>query len=889
MKKILNKQTKQDSSKQKSKERPLPIHKIAMKSTQSEIPIYDLYKGMIIVKTKLDNRYVKIIEVSPISFSLKTSADQNRIYESFASIFSAGTTRMQFISLSLKANLKKQIDILDKEIATEKNKECAKVGELYKEKLVESQEDGIKHRFFVVFEYDGKRTTDVEKVYREMNMTENGLLQVLNACGNNVISFGDNIAEINSNVAELLYTFYNRNEIIDEPFSDKMDKVYARYSDYYKNNKYELPITDLISPKNISYYNSKYIVVNSSKKQNKLGTYYSFLYIPSNGYPPNVTAGWINNLLPLAQGIDTSVYFEKVPREMLMGKLRRNLVYTEANGNAAASNSSTLDNAIQAYGSGSYLKDGLNAGQDFFYMATMITVSGESPEEVDRKVEYIKNTFKTWGVKINECRYQEENAFLSYLPLCDLDTNIWKKAKQNVLTEGAATMYLFDDSTLNDPDGIYFGDDTSTNSLTVVDLFDTKKYSSSNVFICGQTGSGKTYSLLLMAIRMRIKHIPVYILAPEKEHEFRRVCEALGGQFIQLGAGSPNRINIMEIFKQDDEASKAIDGTSDLDTISYLSTKAESLKNFFKLLVTEPSMSTEEETLLDKAIIETYRRKGITFDNNSLIDPNDFMRKKYKPMPIISDLVNVLKENPRSERLATIIGTLTTGSAGSFNGQTNVDLNNDFTVIGLEHLKGKMLPLGIYMAMDFCWSKIKEDRTKKKMLFIDEWWKLAFNPIAAEYSLEIAKTIRAYGGGMVIATQQMEDVMAVNDGQYGKAVLNNCKTKILLHMEKQDAYDVQNLIGINDSEVKKIIAAQRGEALFVSNENNVRIKFVASDMEHQLITTDRSELAEQAKKAKQNEEIVTFDNLEEADSFENSLDLFDASSLLESEKNTQEN
>ena len=296
-------------------------------------------------------------------------------------------------------------------------------------------------------------------------------------------------------------------------------------------------------------------------------------------------------------------------------------------------------------------------------------------------------------------------------------------------------------------------------------------------------------------------------------------------------------------------------------------------------------MSTEEETLLDKAIIETYNRKGITFDNESLIDQNDFMRKKYKKMPIISDLVGVLKENPRSERLATIIGTLTTGSASSFNGQTNVDLNNDFTVIGLEHLKGKMLPLGIYMAMDFCWSKIKEDRTKKKMLFIDEWWKLAFNPIAAEYSLEIAKTIRAYGGGMVIATQQMEDVMAVNDGQYGKAVLNNCKTKILLHMEKQDAYDVQNLIGINDAEVKKIIAAQRGEALFVSNENNVRIKFVASDIEHQLITTDRSELAEQARKAKQNEEIISLSDLEDASDLSEYSALFDANDILESERN----
>ena len=857
-----------------------PTRKIAMKSTQNDIPIRDIYRGMIIIKGKPFNRYVKIIEVSPISYSLKTNSEQNRIFDTFKGVFSAGPTRMQFITLSLKANLKKQIAILDKEISEEQNEQCAEVGKKYREKLVESQEDGIEHRFFVVFEYDGKNTSDINKIYRNMLMTENTICQALESCGNRIVSFGDNTQEINTSVAEILYTFYNRNEILSEPFEKRMERVFTKYSSYYNSDDFSLSFTELVAPRNVSYLNSKYIVVNSDRKKDEPGTYYSFLYIPTNGYLGNVTAGWLNNLLPLAQGIDTTVYFEKVPREQLMGKLRRNLTYTEANGNAAANNSATADNAVEAYGSGYYLKEGLSMGQEFFYMATLITVSGKSPEEVDQKVEYIKNTFKTWGLRVKECRYQEEMCFDSALPFCDLATSIWNKAKQNVLTEGAATTYPFDDSLMNDPNGIYFGDDASTGSLVVVDLFDTKKYSSSNVFICGQTGKGKTYALLLMAIRMRIKHIPVFILAPEKEHEFKRVCDALGGQFIQMGAGSQSRINIMEIFKQDDEASKAIDGTTSADRISYPAVKAESLKNFFKLLVTAPVMTTEEETLLDKAIVETYRRKGITFDNESLYDPSDFMKQKFKEMPIISDLVEVLKEDERSERLATIIGTLSDGSANSFNGQTNVNLNNNFTVIGLEHLTGKMLPLGIYMAMDYCWSKIKEDRTKKKVLFIDEWWRLASNPIAAEYSLEIAKVIRAYGGSMVIATQQMNDILSVNNGQFGKAVLNNCKTKILLGMEKDDVDDVQRLIGINNTEAKRLKTAPRGEALFIAGGNNVRIQFIASDIEHQLITTDREELAQQAKKAKQNEVTFSFDDLETATEANDSgielSDLFEA-------------
>ena len=640
-----------------------------------------------------------------------------------------------------------------------------------------------------------------------------------------------------------------------------------------------MPFTEVVSPKNVSYFNSKYIVVNSNRKKNKAGTYYSFLYIPSNEYPNNAPPGWLSNLLPANQGFDVSVYFEKQESSTLINKFRRNLTYNEANNNAAANNSAMADMSASAYAAGSYLKDGMQAGQNFFYMATLFTVSGTSPEEVDEKVAFLKNLYKTNGIRLKECRYQEEDCFNSSFPYCSLSKGIWDKAKQNVLTEGAATINPFDDVVLNDPDGIYFGDNVSSNSLAVVDLFDTSKFPNPNVFICGQTGAGKTYLLLLIAIRMRIKHIPIYILSPEKEHEFRRVCEALGGQFIQLGAGSPNRINVMEIFKKDEEASTLIDGTDE--RISYLSEKAETLKNFFKLLITNPEMSTEEETLLDKAIIDTYKRFGITENNTSLYDPDDFMHQRFRKMPIISDLVETLRMNPDCARIATIISTLCEGSASSFNGQTNVDLTNDFTVIGLEHLKGKMLPLGIYMAMDFCWSKIKEDRTRRKMLFIDEWWKLAFNPVAAEYSIEIAKTIRAYGGGMVIATQDMRDIFAVG-GNLGESVLSACKSKIILHLEAKEAENVKELIRINDTEVQNIIDAGKGEALFIANGNNIRLKSIASKLEHQLITTDRKELARQAReKQRKNNELNVDDFLV---SKEESINLDDFLIKKESEK-----
>lgn len=850
--------------------------KKVVKSTQSEISIKDVYDGIIIVDNGSKfKEYIKILEVKPITYSLRSNGDKNRIFQTFMSLFTVCPTNLQIISMTLPANLKKQLDVLENDIENEKNPNCLLVDEAYKEKLLESQDNGLQKRFFVVFKYDGAQTDGIELISGRMRQTENSIRGILENCGNEVITEEYNSIKRNDEAIEILYTFYNRNEIIIKPYETRKNECFERYYKKFGHPNFYIPVNEIVAPNNVSYLDSKYIVINSDVKNDRYGTYYSFLYIPGKRYPDETFPNWVNSFIPMYQGVDVSFFFEKMDRNSVTNKLRKNLTYSEANNNEAKNNSALADMSEANYEAASYLKEGLKAGLEFFYMSTLITVSGYYPEEVDQKIETIKSKLKEFYVGVKECKYYEEKAFKSSLPLCNVDDFIWDKSKRNVLSDGAASSYMFDDSEMNDENGIYFGDNADTGSLISVDLFNTKKFNNPNVFICGQSGAGKTYALSLMAIRMRIKHIPIFIIAPEKSHEFIRVSKALGGQYIQIGPGSDNIINIMEIRKKDETANLEIYGNAG-DT-SYLSEKAATLKTFFKLLAND--MSIEEETLLDRAIVETYRRKGITTNNDSLIDPDDFLGEKFREMPIISDLVAVLKEDERTSRIATIISTLCSGSAKNFNGQTNVDLNNDFTVIALDTLKGNMLPIGIYMAMDFVWSKIKENTTQKKVLFIDEWWKLAFNPIAAEYSLEIAKVIRAYRGAMVIATQQMADVLAVENGKYGQAVLNNCKTKILMAMEKNDAYVVSDMVGINDTEINRIIGAPRGEGLFVSNDNNCRIKFVASNKEHELITTDGADLEAIAKKnsSKNKEDEISFDELFTAEDDGDLVDIFDVS------------
>lgn len=247
--------------------------------------------------------------------------------------------------------------------------------------------------------------------------------------------------------------------------------------------------------------------------------------------------------------------------------------------------------------------------------------------------------------------------------------------------------------------------------------------------------------------------------------------------------------------------------------------------------------------MLDEALIKTYTQFGITHDNASLY--TDTSRTVMKPMPILGDLYENLKENPLTTRLATIVSRFVTGSAQSFNRQTNVDLSNKYIVLDISELKGKLLPVGMMIALDYVWDQVKADRTKRKMVFIDEIWKLiggAANKQAAEFCLEIFKIIRGYGGGTLAATQDLSDFFGLEDGRYGRAILNNSKTKIILNLEPDEAEYVKDVLKLTRTEIRSITQFERGEALISSNSNKVPVIIKASREEQQMITTDRAEL-----------------------------------------------
>jgi hypothetical protein len=282
---------------------------------------------------------------------------------------------------------------------------------------------------------------------------------------------------------------------------------------------------------------------------------------------------------------------------------------------------------------------------------------------------------------------------------------------------------------------------------------------------------------------------------------------------------------------------------------SLLMAKIQKLHIFFSLVF--PDMTTEEREYLDEKLIEAYSKKGITFDNSSLYSDESSdtftLEQKFKPMPVLGDLYDILETDTRTHRLALLLKRLVKGSLKAFNQQTNVDLDNKYIVADISELKGDLLPIGMFIVVDLFWDRIKEDRAQKKVIFLDELWKLigtAGNRLTAEFVLEIFKVIRGYGGAAVGGTQDTADFFALEGGKYGKGIISNSSLKFVLQLEEDEVKALKKMLKLSDDETAKVTSFARGHGLFYAGVNHIAVEFRADRSESSLITTDRLELEE---------------------------------------------
>lgn len=806
--------------------------------TQDFIPIKNLEHGII---ETTDGRYIKILEIEPINFMLRSEEEQYEIICSFASWLKISPVHLQFKSITRKADSDKHIAMLRKEMETEESEQCKKLSEGYIRLIKDvGSREALTRRFFLIFRYEELRrneNSDYGQICSTLLTAEQNARAYFMQCGNNILQPKDP----DEATAEILYMFFNRRSCVEEPFHSRVDRIVL--DTMAAKNKVigidpvpHIRMAHFIAPRGIDLTHRNYIIMD--------GLYYSFLYIKGNGYPNKVRAGWMSSLINAGEGIDVDVFLRRENRSKTIDKVAQRIRLNRTKLKSMQDTSTDYEELAGSIQAGYFIKQGIaNYNEDLFYMSVFVTVSARTYEELMWRKQQMTDMLKSMDMYVSDCSFQQEDALRTVMPFLQISLKLEKKSKRNVLTSGAASTYMFTSFEMSDDTGVLLGINRHNNSLCIVDLFDTKKNKNANLNLLGTSGAGKTFTMQLLALRMRMRGIQCYIIAPIKGHEFRRACNRIGGQFIKIAPGSPHCINIMEIRHTISPEMELIDELDYSEMDSLLAQKIQQLMIFFSLLI--PDMTNEEEQMLDEALIRTYGKFGITHDNDSVYADRNAVPPKMKTMPILGDLHEELQKNEMTKRIAVIVSRFVTGSAQSFNQQTNVDLSNKYIVLDLSELKGKLLPVGMMIALDYVWDKIKSDRTKKKAIMIDEIWQLigaGSNRMAAEFCLEIFKVIRGFGGAAISATQDLSDFFGLEDGRYGRAIINNSKNKIILNLEPDEAEFVRDTLKLTKTEIRSITRFERGEALICSNNSKVPVIIKASKEEQEMITTDRAEL-----------------------------------------------
>ena len=806
------------------------------------LPIEKIANGIIYTK---DHRFVKVVEVVPINFMLRSAREQRNIIYSFVSYLKISPVKLQIKVLTRRADINRHLDTVRREMAQEDNEQCRLMQEDYLDFVQQvGSHEAVTRRFFLIFEYEPwnntRRSEQEDEAIQSLQSAVHTASNYLRQCGNEVVVH-ENEDEF---TVDVFYNLLCRNESAVKPLSVRVQEVVTQYLDKGREGEIDrIPAAEFAAPKSIDFTHGRYLCID--------GLYYTYLLVPSDGYKTQVPAGWLSLIVNAGDGIDLDMFLSRQPKERIIQRVGQQLRINRSKIKDASDTNTDFDDIDGAIRSGYFLKEGLANNEDFYYLNLLITVTAPSVEDLEWKASEIKKLLLSQDMDVCNCHFREEQAFCSALPLVSMEKGLFERGKRNLLTGGAASCYPFTSFEMCDDNGILLGVNKYNSSLIIVDIFNSAIYKNANMAILGTSGAGKTFTMQLMALRMRRKNIPVFIIAPLKGHEFHRACANVGGEFIQISPASPHCINVMEIRKVDRSVSELLDGPGI--QLSELAAKIQQLHIFFSLLI--PDMSHEERQLLDEALILTYNSKGITHDNASLEDPAN--PGHYREMPVLGDLYEILRATPETTRMAHILNRLVNGSASTFNKQTNMRLDNKYTVLDISSLTGDLLTVGMFVALDFVWDRAKADRTEEKAIFIDECWQLLSGAgatgtrLAGDFVLEIFKTIRGFGGSAICASQDLNDFFNLDEGRFGKGIINNSKTKIILNLEDDEAERVQETLHLSDAETMEVTHFERGSGLISTNNNNIMVEFKASPLEKDLITTDRRELRELLERKRQ--------------------------------------
>jgi len=563
-------------------------------------------------------------------------------------------------------------------------------------------------------------------------------------------------------------------------------------------------IKDIIAPESI------YVDFNHIKIGNKF-----FRTIFVSGYPRYVGANWLSPVITFEHPLEISMFYYPVESKGVLDDLKKKITEFQAQLASDKQKGKVMDPTVMAaLEDANALQEKLVKGiERFFQFSFYITIPADSLEELEATTKRVQGVLGSLLIVGKQTTLQMEQAFQSTLPL-GVDKLVYVR---NMDTSSIATTFPFTSSDLTMGEGVLYGINKHNGSLVIFDRFSMEN---PNSVVFATSGAGKSYMVKLEILRSLMFGTECIAIDPERE--YKTLAESVGGEFIEFASGGSSKINPFDIPTYDE-------GTDNEIVENALGSKILSLHSLFKIIFGE--MSNTEEAILDKALLETYRLKGITEDTST----------HKNEVPVMEDLYKVLMgmEEAESKNLSARLERYVKGSmAGIFNQRTTVNLDNSFTVFSVRNLEDVLRPIAYYIILDFIWTKIKMS-LKKRLLVVDEAWYLMTHPDSAYFMYSIAKRARKYYLGLTTISQDVSDFL---NSEHGQVIVTNAAMKVLLKQSPSSIDKLSDVFHLSEGEKRLLLSVGVGEGLFFAGNNHVAIKVVASPTEDKIITTNPEQL-----------------------------------------------
>jgi len=558
-------------------------------------------------------------------------------------------------------------------------------------------------------------------------------------------------------------------------------------------------LLDIIAPSSVEV-DFKFIRVGN--------TFYRTFFVV--GYPRYVSANWLLPLIDFDHSLDISMFIYPVQSDDVLTNLKKRIGEMEATIGSQEEAGKMADPKVMAQ-----LSDALALQQElakgierFFQFSLYITLSSPSVLELEEASRKLTTTLSSILLAIKTATLQMEAGFKTTLPMGEDRLFLIR----NMDTSSLASTFPFTSATLTQDKGVMYGVNQQNGSLI---LFDRFSMENANEVVFGKSGSGKSFFIKLEVMRQFIFGTEVIIIDPE--HEYILLSQTLGGELVQFSAASPIKINPFDLTGTYEEGE------------NELGLKILSLHGILKIMLgdIDPSM----DAILDRALVETYRQKGIT---------QDPVTQKKDP-PIMEDLYNTLlgMQEPQAQDLSLRIEKYVKGSLnGLFNQQSNFNITNPLTVFSIQGLEDELRPIVMHIILDFVWTRVRKT-LKKRLLIVDEAWIMMQYADSASFIYGVAKRARKYFLGLTTATQDVEDFLS---SDYGKAILTNSSIQILLKQSPSEINRVVETFYLSEGEKQLLLSAGVGQGIFFAGQNHVAIQTVAAPFEHEIITSNPQEI-----------------------------------------------